>query len=470
MMHIRWTLTKRIWLSFALLVFLIGLIMTVVYPFLISNALSQDAFATIESVQRTSYQFPGTFNFGESKGDNTLRMQKEKVVGNIQIDRSSNVVYGNPIAPKILSQMLQNADRQKSEVGRYTLQYKGATLYYVVRLISDNTGNGFYISYLWDTYPNTLMHMLWLRMVFIFIMVGVLSLFIAFWLARYLKRPLDILGRRFEEIARMNWGKPFEWKGDEEFERLSAQFEKMRRNLIRYDRSQKVFLQQASHELKTPIMIVQSYAQSVKDGVYPKGDLNESMDVIIHESEQMERRVKKLLYFTRFDSLTSQKMNYLDISFGKLAEWIKRRFITQRPDISIHVSGDEVELWGDMEQIQIVLENLVENGLRYAEHNLWIEASHGEGWTTVTVRNDGRPMPEEQLAVMFEPFKKGEKGQFGLGLAIVKRIVQAHRGKVFIQNAAEGVSFVIRLPEKAPQPRLSLCVDVNNGRRREGEE
>lgn len=452
MFRLKWTLTKRIWLSFAFLIFLMGLIMAVVYPFLIKSALSEDAFATIESVQRNGYQFPGDYSFGNAK-DGALRQQDEKVVGNLQVDQNNQLVYGNPIAPSIYREMLQKAKHQNSESGHYTVQYKGATLYYVIKRIDDNSGNGYYISFMWDTYPNTLMHMLWWRMIFIFIMVGILSLVIAFWLARYLKRPLDILGRRFEEIARMNWEKPFEWKGDEEFERLSSQFEKMRLNLINYDHAQKVFLQQASHELKTPIMVVQSYAQSVKDGIFPRGTINDSMDVIIHESEQMEKRVRKLIYFTRFDSLRNQQMKLTEVVFGTLADRIKQRFITQRPDIKIQVSGESVRLWADLEQMQVVLENLVENGLRYAKQNLWLAAEQRNGMTTITIKNDGQQIPNSEKQALFEPFKKGKKGQFGLGLAIVKRIISAHQGKIEINNLDNGVAFVIRIPKKPDQRR-----------------
>ncbi|MFT8318698.1 MAG: HAMP domain-containing sensor histidine kinase [Sporolactobacillus sp.] len=448
MFRLKWTLTKRIWLSFAFLILLMGLIMAVVYPFLIKSALSEDAFATIESVQRNGYHYPSDYSFGDSK-DDALRQQNEKAVGNLQVDENNHQVYGNPIAMTIFHEMLLKAGHQKSASGHYTLQYKGATLYYVVKRLDDNTGNGFYISYMWDTYPNTLMHMLWRRMIFIFMMVGLLSLFIAFWLARYLKRPLDILGRRFEEISRMNWEKPFEWKGDEEFERLSSQFEKMRLNLMNYDRSQKIFLQQASHELKTPIMVVQSYAQSVKDGIFPKGNMEGSMDVIIHESQQMEKRVRKLLYFTRFDSLRDQKLAIEKLSFDALADPIRQRFVTQRPDIQIHVEGHEAKLWADKEQMQIVLENLVENGLRYARQNLWLLAEESERQTVITIRNDGEPIPDKERVKMFEPFRKGEKGQFGLGLAIVQRIIHLHHGQIEIKNLENGVAFIIRIPARA---------------------
>ncbi|TGA99172.1 HAMP domain-containing histidine kinase [Sporolactobacillus shoreae] len=454
MFRFRWTLTKRIWLSFALLIFLIGVIMSLVYPFMIKNALREDSYDTIEYVQSTLYQGKGNYGFGDSSMTEVNHQVAAKAVGNLFVDSNYHQAEGNLIKQAaIYKPMVHNMASQKAASKRYELEYQGATLYYVISKVYTNLGSGYFVSYMWDTYPNELMNKLWTRMIYIFIMVGILSLFIAFWLARYLKRPLDILGRRFEEISRLNWEKPFEWKGDEEFERLSSQFEKMRLNLIKYDHAQKVFLQQASHELKTPIMVVHSYAQSVKDHIYPKGDLDNSIDVIIHEAEQMEKRVKKLLYFTRYDSLNDQKLKYQLIRFGDLARLIRERLIAQRQDIAIHIEGEETILWGDREQLQTVFENLVENGLRYAQSKLWMFAEQKARKSVITITNDGNPIPEEEKEAMFEPFEKGTKGQFGLGLAIVRRIVRAHRGEIKAENRQNGVAFVVSLPSP-PEEKL----------------
>ncbi|MDD9149428.1 MULTISPECIES: HAMP domain-containing sensor histidine kinase [unclassified Sporolactobacillus] len=452
----RWTLAKRIWLSFALLVMIIGIIMVVVYPYSIQSALKEDSYETIEQEQLQNVLHQDAGNYGvDNSGSGFLdRQQAVKSVGNLLIDSNYRQILGNSIPASVFNEMKGHIKQQKASIQRYELVYRGSTLYYVVRRVNVNMETGYLISYMWNTYTNELMHKLWARLIFIFVLTGILGLFIAFWLARYLKRPLDILGSRFEEISRLNWEKPFEWKGDYEFERLSSQFEKMRLNLMRYDESQKVFLQQASHELKTPIMVVHSYAQSVKDGIYPKGDLMDSMDVIIHESEQMEKRVRKLLYFTRFDSLRDQKIHFTRMAFGDIALFIKKRLKTQRPDIRIHVSGEETAVWGDKEQWQTVFENLVENGLRYAKQNIWVTAEERNGETIMVVENDGRKIPENEMEAMFEPFKKGEKGQFGLGLAIVKRIVLHHRGGIRVENSANGVAFIITVPAPPKDKRL----------------
>ncbi|RYM02175.1 HAMP domain-containing histidine kinase [Sporolactobacillus sp. THM7-7] len=449
MFRFKWTLTKRIWLSFAFLILMIGAIMAIFYPFYIQSILRKEAFDTIiaEQAKFILHQDPGSYGI-DNPGSGFLDWRTKKSIGSLLVDSDFNPFLSNKIPGSVIQEMKNQSAHQGGEIGRYEMKYGGRTLYYVVRKIQINTDTGYLISYMWDTYTKELMHELWSRLIFIFLMAGVISLFIAFLLARYLKRPLDILGRRFEEISRLNWEKPFEWKGDEEFERLSSQFEKMRLNLMKYDESQKVFLQQASHELKTPVMVVQSYAQSVKDGIYPKGGLDDSMDVIIKEARQMERRVKKLLYFTRVDSLRRQNADRSWIAFGRIGHLIRDRLMTQRPDVAIHVADEETAIRANREQLETILENLVENALRYAKKNIWMSVEKSENETKVIVRNDGEPIQKQIAEDLFEPFQKGEKGQFGLGLAIVKRIVDDHGGRIDVRNQAGDVAFIITLPSQ----------------------
>src|SRR5699024_7622661 len=139
------------------------------------------------------------------------------------------------------------------------------------------------------------------------------------------------------------------------------QFEHMRQNLVRYDRSQKTFIQHASHELKTPIMIIHSYAESVKDGIMPKDSLSDTMDVIINESTRMDKRVKELIYYTKLDTLKDETPQRHMITFGSIAEDAIERLRMQREDVDFHIKGQKVAFFADHEQFQVLIENLVEN-------------------------------------------------------------------------------------------------------------
>src|SRR5699024_9479857 len=128
----------------------------------------------------------------------------------------------------------------------------------------------------------------------------------------------------------------------------------------------------------TPIMVVKSYAQSVKDGILPKKNIEKTMDVIIEEANRMERRVIDMLYFTKLDSLKEEEPKREQLYFGELAFKIEERFRVQREDVNIVVEGADIKLKGDREQLEVMLENLVENALRYARNTIWIRAKERE--------------------------------------------------------------------------------------------
>jgi two-component system sensor histidine kinase CssS len=440
------SLSKRIWLSFIFLILIVGFIVGLIYPISLQKALERDAYHTIEQVQLEFMQNMNTYDIPDSHLDFIQKRQAERAVGHILIYQGLEGMKGDPVPVSVVKQMLDQAAAQQKKVGEYHLTYQGATLYYVVRNLRQEPAAAYLISYMWDTSTKQMMQGLWRELIFVLLCAGLAALILGTLLIRYLKAPLKELGNRFEEIAKLNWKKPFEWKSDDEFGKLSKQFEDMRINLIRYDEAQKDFLQRASHELKTPIMIIQSYAQSVKDGVYPEERLDDTMDIILEEAELMEKRVKKLLYYTKVDSLRDEKPNREAVSFGQLAEVIKERFATNRTDVSIAVSGEEVELKVDPEQWLVVLENLVENALRYAKSQITLSARTEGNSQVMTIENDGEPISEAEATRLFEPFNKGKKGQFGLGLAIVKRIVERHKGQIKAENVAGGVRFTITVP------------------------
>jgi two-component system, OmpR family, sensor histidine kinase CssS len=445
---IRLNLTQRIWLSFGLLLFTIGLLTAIIYPLSIKDTLTEETYRIIENEQKKvrdpQQQFPKE---GESSFDFVERRNAERSVGHVLIvDQYANA-QGDPVPPQeVLVEMAENAYEQKANKGRYELTYEDATLFYVISTGTNAKGEVVYlISFMWDTYRDQMVNRLWLRLVLILLFTGVFSIIPAIWLARYLRFPLTILGRRFEQIAKRNWQEPFHWKGDDEFYVLSKQFEDMRQNLLRHDYAQKTFIQHTSHELKTPIMTIKSYAQSVKDGIMPKKTTEDMMDVILKETQRMEKRVQNMLYYTKLDALKLDVLSKETFEFGELAEDIVERFRYQREDINFEITGSHYKIHGDHEQWSILLDNLVQNALRYASETIRLSAFYKGSYFIVEVFNDGEQLTGVTGEEIFQPFRKGNKGQFGLGLAIVKRIAELHGGKATALNTKNGVAFQIKI-------------------------
>lgn len=445
---IRLNLTQRIWFSFISILLLVALLIGVIYPISLKSALTEETYRIIEEEQMRWANPQGEHVVPpQSELDFIERREAERSVFHFFLMNQLATIEGDPVPNEVLQEMGERAQEQMTRRGRYELTYNGATLFYVVYKVYTTSGEAYHVSYMWDTYRDEMVDRLWGRLSYIMLFAGLMSLVPAFWLKHYLRQPLTSLGNRFEQIAERNWKEPFYWHGDKDFEKLSNQFEKMRQNLIRYDSAQKTFMQHASHELKTPIMIVKSYAQSVKDGVTPKENVDETMDVIIEEANRMEKRVKDMLYYTKLDSLKETPMEITEFPFGSIAYRVEQRFRVTRENVAIKVQGDQIMLRGDKEQFRILLENLVENALRYAEDQIILSAEEDETHTRIRVWNNGENIPLDEVDHLFTPFRKGNKGQFGLGLAIVKRICELHYGYPTVENEDNGVSFTMHLPK-----------------------
>ncbi|MGM7700146.1 sensor histidine kinase [Pseudalkalibacillus sp. Hm43] len=434
------SIAQRIWLSFFLLVFVVGLSVVVIYPLSMREALTDETYRLIEEQQELILQ--GTSpeqQLPDSSMNFIERREATRSVGHLLLGNQSFLLKGDVVPDVVLSKIWENVSTLDGQVGEFQLTYREASLFYIIRPIEVNGNPTYLVSYMWDTYRDQLVQRLWERLIWIFLIGILISIIPAIWLSNYLRKPLVVLGERFEQIGNRDWKEPLQLKGDQDFELLSNQFERMRQNLIRNDESQKMFIQHASHELKTPIMTIKSYAQSVKDGVMPEKDLEGMMDVILQQSGRMEERVKDMIYFSKLDMLQDTEPDAVKIRFGTLLDEVLDRFRYQREDLSVVLEGEEVVFHGDRKQWEVVFENLIQNAFRYASSYIEITADQKDGRTYMLVKNDGERIPEEDLDGLFEPFQKSNKGQFGLGLAIVKRIVELHNGTVEVQNHQDGV-------------------------------
>ncbi|SER74045.1 sensor histidine kinase [Salipaludibacillus aurantiacus] len=447
---IRLNLTQRIWFSFISILLMVALLIGIIYPISLKSTLTEETYRIIEQEQTRFANPSGEYIAPpQSELDFIERREAERSVFHFFLMNQFGTIEGDPVPSEVLREMGDRAQNQMTRRGRYELTYNEATLFYVVYKVYTTGGEMYHISYMWDTYRDQMVNRLWGRLSYIMLFASLMSLVPAFWLKYYLKSPLTSLGNHFEQIAERNWKEPFHWEGDEDFEKLSNQFEEMRQNLIKYDSAQKTFIQHASHELKTPIMVVKSYAQSVKDGIMPKDNMEKTMDVIIEESNRMEKRVKNMLYYTKLDSLKEAPMEMSEFPFGSIAYHVEERFRLARDGVSISVQGDQTMLYADKEQMRVLMENLVENALRYAVDEIEMRAEDiDDNYVHIEVKNNGEKIPEDELDHLFTPFRKGNKGQFGLGLAIVKRICELHGGYPKVRNEEDGVVFIMVIPKK----------------------
>lgn len=378
------------------------------------------------------------------------RLKKTESI-NVGEDPKTNImgIIGGTFSPEILpfiGEIKQNAMVQTTPIKHYKMQIGDRNLFYVIQNREIGIEKVTLISYLWDTYQTKLSNSLFIQLLFGILIAALLSLVAALLFSEHLVRPLKKLSKNVRAIAKRDWNKPIDVNRNDEIGELAESMEIMRQSLSEQDREQQAMLQYISHELKTPVMVIRSYSQAIKDGIYPKGDLDSSVDVIDKEILRMDKRIKDLLFITRIDYLSRHNMEMEKLNLKELIEDILNKFSLQRPEIRWKTTLSEVEITANSEQLCTVVENILQNQLRYAEKVIEIRIKKTGKKVEIRFYNDGQQIDEERVSELFAPFKKGIKGENGLGLNIVRKIIDLHDGKAWIKNEDSGVATYIELP------------------------
>ncbi len=222
----------------------------------------------------------------------------------------------------------------------------------------------------------------------------------------------------------------------------------MHKEIKRQEETKEEMIQNISHDLKTPIATIKSYAESIKDGIYPYDTLEKSVDVIVENANRLEKKVYSLLFLNRLDYVMDQeKETDKTTDMYKLINDVLVSFKMIRPELMINKNLSPAIFKGDEESWRVVLSNLLDNALRYAENSITVVLEP----YYLSIANDGPSMSNERVKTIFKPFEKGDKGKFGLGLSICYKVCNAYDFSIVAENLEKGVIFRIEAKNK-PKP------------------
>lgn len=214
----------------------------------------------------------------------------------------------------------------------------------------------------------------------------------------------------------------------------------MQAELARQSREKQEMVQNISHDLKTPIATIQSYGEAIKDGVYPYDTLEKSVDVIIEHADRLQKKVQSLIMLNKMDYLEDDGDEDVRTHMNPLVEKVMRDLSVIRPEIELLSDAEsDVYFHGMEDPWRIVVENLIDNGLRYAKSHIRITLREDE----LCVINDGSSIAEEDLERIFHPYEMGTNGKFGLGLSIVHKVCTTYGYHVDAENLPGEVCFRI---------------------------
>ncbi|MCK9444417.1 MAG: HAMP domain-containing histidine kinase [Tissierellaceae bacterium] len=443
-------LSVQIWIVIAIITLTISIVLAFILPTTLRGFFTKEIYATIRSAQDLVFnQFEGNiyrdFIGPDFFGTDEEILKNIRTVKHFILYDSNKIVLESNLPLDFLKQVKGDALIQKDISQEYRGNIHGEKVFYVISKGKVLGFDAFLVSYMGDSYREDLVQTLFSKLLSMVIIVLLFSWIPALLLSKYLSRPLVDLEKRVERLANNYWNEAIDLNRRDEIGKLGASVEHLRKQLIRQDQAEQSFLQHVSHELKTPVMVIQSFAEAIKDGIYPKGNLELSIDVISEETSRLEKKIKDLLYLTKLNYLCNHNLKKREFSLKGLIEKVVDRFTLRRAELNWSLDLLPIIIEGDEEKWRVVIENLLDNQIRYANSQISLSMKDEGKIVTLKIWNDGPPIEEGLITDMFQEFNKGYKGEFGLGLAIVNTILKAHGSKIYAKNENEGVSFIIKI-------------------------
>ena len=280
----------------------------------------------------------------------------------------------------------------------------------------------------------------------LYVVFGLIGLIIL-WVSSLI-RPLDLI-RDYINKIKNNEKAELNLNRYDEIGEVAEALVSMNEELSEQQHIRDEMIQNISHDLKTPIATIKSYSESIKDGIYPYDTLEKSVDVIIENADRLEKKVYSLITYNKMGYLVDNNDNILNLEMAPIIQKAILAAEVIRNDIEIITDLDEnVAFHGDEEPWRVVIENLIDNALRYAKSKIIISLKDN----LLEVYNDGENIEQERLDKLFKPYEKGNKGKFGLGLSIVKKVTETYGYSVTGENMNDGVIFRVFTSKKMKKP------------------
>lgn len=253
---------------------------------------------------------------------------------------------------------------------------------------------------------------------------------------------IDKLKSKVDNIDNEDYNHTIDFKANDEIKSLGYAIEDMRISLKSQGEYRNQMYQNISHDFKTPLTVIKSYIEAVHDEVEDK---DKALQVIEEQTEKLENKVHSLLYLNKLDYLKDSKPKIEKIDMEKLINDEVSKFKWKRKDIEFIVEYDHKSVYfGTVEHWETILDNLLNNFMRYASTTIKINAKQNK----IILYNDGSNIDNDLLEGIFTPFRKGIKGEFGLGLSIVKKTLCIIGYDINIKNEKKGVTFIITRSSK----------------------
>lgn len=274
-----------------------------------------------------------------------------------------------------------------------------------------------------------------------------LSSFLVWGIARTISVPIQHLCLQIQRINGETDAQIQDSYSLNELESLKRSYNQMEETIRRSEEEKRQFFQNASHDLKTPLASITGYSQGIVSNVIK--DHQKAASIILSESLRMTDLVESILSLSKMDSHTFD-LHPTDLEVVEFLDECVDIMSTIRRDCVIHLeSAHPLTIHTDPELLKRVIQNILSNCLRYADHEILIRMSTDGNSLILLIQDDGPGFPEKDLPHIFERFYKGDGGKNGIGLSIVWTGIHYLGGSITAGNRAvpeHGAYYQLLLP------------------------
>ncbi len=275
-------------------------------------------------------------------------------------------------------------------------------------------------------------------------------------ISRKIVNPIKKITDATKKVASGDFTIELETKRDDEIGELTHNFNKMVKELNSIECLQKDFINNVSHEIKTPISSIQGFAKLLEADNLSKEERKEYAEIIKEESDRLLYLSTNILKLAKLEN-QERIMNKTKFN---IAEQIRRTISVLEPkwkekNIKFNVSLKEQEFWGEKDLMYQVWMNIIENSIKFSKQDgqIDVKMKTNQDSIIVEIKDYGIGMEEEEAKKIFDRFyqidKSHTKPGAGLGMTIAKRIVELSGGKIEVTSKLnESTTFIVTLPIK----------------------
>lgn len=287
--------------------------------------------------------------------------------------------------------------------------------------------------------------------IMIILFIGVIcAILLSFFITSSLVKPLSSLMTELKKVRERQFSEVKHIHASGEIGTVTQSVYFLAQELERFQEVQRQFFQNASHELKTPLMSIQGYAEGIRDGIFTGEAASQGLNVIVEETTRLKGIVTEIILLAKLESeenlfhpVRCAAKDVIQQAIEKLQPIAMQHGMT----VVIHHDNTNPEIMIDRDKFLQAVINILGNSYRHASECVEIVMYTTDHQVHIEITDDGEGLSEELLPNLFHRFVKGKNGETGLGLAISRAIVERSGGTLTARNHdSRGAVFSIVVP------------------------